>query len=227
MKKGYLLSLLFWVVTGSFWSYISGAAMAVSWLLEGAFYSVLLAAMIRLISLLRGKPSAWKEALIRGVIAVSIVTCIMTASLAAFGAYYGSQTPAFERIVLSNGDKTLVWQNVAHIGPASHYEQIAKDIAQARSVGFTILYEGVRAGSGSSSDLDRILGVTFSPELYRSLSRLALYVEQDQIQLIGGSGSLSDPRVVNVDVSVDDMLASLSGVTLPEVPEIPDILPLV
>lgn len=63
-------------------------------------------------------------------------------SIGAFAAYQNEIDPAkLPEYVISNGEKTVRFRAMAHIGSQGFYDAVKTDIAQARSEGYVLFYE--------------------------------------------------------------------------------------
>lgn len=134
-----------------------------------------------------------------GSITFAVVLC-----LAAFAYYQNEIDPAMlPQITISNGDKTVRFQGMAHVASPSFYAGVKNDVAASRIEGYVLFYEGVKPGSAENSKkFDGIMGFKFDKNLYAAMSKLYGLVPQNQAEIAGHP----DPRDKNVDVSIDDIV---------------------
>ncbi|MXO59099.1 hypothetical protein GRI89_06040 [Altererythrobacter salegens] len=107
-------------------------------------------------------------------LATFCVLCILCAAPIYFMAVKAETDPALlPRAVLTNGEKTVVYQGMMHIGSEPFYKQVVYDAEQALSDGYVLYYEGVQpnpagdkwfsdnlAGGGDLSANYKMLGET-------------------------------------------------------------------
>ncbi|MEW9804829.1 hypothetical protein ABUE31_02365 [Mesorhizobium sp. ZMM04-5] len=141
------------------------AAAVVLALLAGALWAFLR----RLISSRHGR---FGHDWLKGGLAAFFVLCIAIAAPIYYIAVKTETDPALlPRAVLTNGEKTVVYQGMMHIGTERFYKQVVYDAEKALSDGYVLYYEGVQpnpegdkwfadnlAGGGDLSDNYRKLG---------------------------------------------------------------------
>ncbi|NBB17655.1 hypothetical protein GVN21_20025 [Caulobacter sp. SLTY] len=81
-------------------------------------------------------------------VVVSVASLFVLGILAAAPVYYLSATVAARPLVapqvtLSNGDKTIIFQGMAHVGSERFYKTVVYDLEQALADGYVAYYEGV------------------------------------------------------------------------------------
>ncbi|MFB0964263.1 MAG: hypothetical protein QMC36_00915 [Patescibacteria group bacterium] len=155
---------------------------------------------------------------------IGSITFAVAVSMGAFAYYQNEIDPAkLPLITISNGDKTVRFQGMAHIASPSFYAGVKNDIAASRNEGYVLFYEGVKPGSAENSKkFDAIMGFKFDKNLYEAMSKLYGLVPQNQAELAGHP----DARDRNVDVSIDDIVkayenrrGSVSGEPVPNFSE--------
>lgn len=126
--------------------------------------------------------------------------------LGAFACYQNEIDPAkLPEYTISNGEKTVRFRGMAHIASEKFYAGVKEDIANARKDGYVLFYEGVKPGTPENAKkFDALMGFKFDKKLYDSMSKLYGLVPQKQDEIAG----TPDPRDKNVDVSIDDIVAS-------------------
>ncbi len=149
---------------------------------------------------------------------MTALQAILHIGLFAFAYYENTLSPAsLGRVEITDGVKTVVFQQMSHIASASFYDEVRQDIERASASGYTIFYEWIGTGSEASSKvLDTALGIRFDSGTYTSVADMIGMREQDYRYLFSGIRSLS--WVINVDLSLDEVarLYSKLPVSSPE-----------
>lgn len=104
---------------------------------------------------------------------------------------------------LSNGEKTLKFQTMSHIGSVKFYEHVQTNIRDAKKQNFVLFYEGV--GPGSKENLaafNQALWITFDANLYENFSKLYGVVAQDNDIFLG----LENNKDYNIDLNLDEVM---------------------
>ncbi|MDQ1344345.1 MAG: hypothetical protein QG650_1066 [Patescibacteria group bacterium] len=123
-----------------------------------------------------------------------------------FTVYQNEIDPAkLPEYVISNGEKTVRFRAMAHIGSESFYNGVGDDLAAARKDGYVLFYEGVRPGSPENTKkFDAMMGFKFDKDLYASMSKLYGLVPQNTAAIVGAPG----PDDRNVDLGIDEIVAN-------------------
>lgn len=108
------------------------------------------------------------------------------------------------RITISNGDKTVEFQAMIHIGRKEFYEEVKNHIYSLKENGFVLFFEWVKPGKEENMDnFDKALGVQFTPDLYENFSKLYGVTFQDNNDFIWLVNNLD----FNVDLSIDEIMS--------------------
>ena len=85
------------------------------------------------------------------------------------------------RITITNGEKTVVFQSMMHIGSSSFYEDIKNDMERLKGEDFIFFYEGVQAGSAENTEqLNTLIGTNVSTEMYDVTAKVGDLITQDE-----------------------------------------------
>lgn len=138
--------------------------------------------------------------------------CLLAALLAAPIYYLAAVTqvrPALvPQVTLTNGDKTIVFQGMQHVGTERFYKSVVYDLEDALSRGNVLYYEGVRP---STPEADAWLNQTVTGgrdlgDAYRAIGGLCgLQFQNDYFQLLGRDAQVHPASHVVADVSTLDM----------------------
>ncbi|MCP4522813.1 MAG: TraB/GumN family protein, partial [Candidatus Gracilibacteria bacterium] len=129
-----------------------------------------------------------------------------------------------EQVTLSNGEKTLVFQKMIHIGSESYYSAIQDEITEYKNKDFTLYFEGVQPGSQENHDkFDIALGIKFDESLYKNFSKVYGLIPQDNQRFLG----LVNDNDVNVDTNIDYIIEKYEALKIerntPKTPTTPPI----
>lgn len=138
--------------------------------------------------------------------------CLLSALLAAPIYYLAAVTqmrPALApQVTLTNGDKTIVFQGMQHVGAERFYKSVVYDLEDALSRGYVLYYEGVRP---STPEADAWLNRTVTGgrdlgDSYRAVGGLCgLQFQNDYFQLLGRDAQAHPESHVVADVSTLEM----------------------
>lgn len=77
------------------------------------------------------------------------------------------------RMTISNGEKTVIFQSMMHIGSPGFYRDIKKDMEGLRGREYIFFYEGVRPGTPEGmAQLSKLMGIDISEEMYRLFAEM-------------------------------------------------------
>lgn len=144
------------------------------------------------------------------VILICISPWFLYSALLIFNDFSASTLP---KITLTNGDKTLIFQSMSHIGSEEFYTDIQEDMRQLKTDDYVFFYEWVKRGSDESVEkLSQLMGMELSEDMYVLMAQLGWFVQQD-VQMF----SWLLPST-NVDLDTDEMmlLAQWSGIQPPK-----------
>ncbi|MDQ7022226.1 MAG: hypothetical protein Q9M97_01605, partial [Candidatus Gracilibacteria bacterium] len=98
------------------------------------------------------------------------------------GGYYSNEInpAAIPEYTITNGEKTVIFQAMSHIGSEDFYEKIKQNLIKAKKDGYVYFYEGVRDGNEKNKqDFDKAIGIKFDKDLYENFSKLYGVINQD------------------------------------------------
>lgn len=107
------------------------------------------------------------------------------------------------KVVLTNGDKTIVLQGMIHIGSEGFYKSIAYDVERAIADGYHIRYEGVKPSPGEGDEfLSAYMGGGQMNDHYKSIAGICgLTFQVDYFGLLEQHAKKSPEQVIETDVS--------------------------
>jgi hypothetical protein len=114
------------------------------------------------------------------------------------------------RVVLTDGEKEVVFQGMVHVASGTLYEGVVFDMTQAADQGYDLFFEGVRPGSEENQQLmGEILG-TKGQNLNQFYDQFAgacqLRFQNDYFGIFYDDIVTNPDQYYNADVSVDDMM---------------------
>lgn len=135
---------------------------------------------------------------------VSIYVSIM---LLLIGYFIVHQTHVFPAKMpshtLSNGEKTVIFQAMSHIGSPIFYEKVRENIWKAKTGWYVLYYEWVGSGSPENKKaFDEALGIELNPDSYEMLAKLYWVVAQDNNSLLW----IVNNKDYNVDLNLDEIM---------------------
>jgi hypothetical protein len=106
------------------------------------------------------------------------------------------------KITISNGEKTVIFQSMMHIGSASFYDEIQRDMENLKGREFVFFYEWVESGTPESiAELSQLTGINISEKMYSLFAEMSWLAIQDPERYKGIIPS------TNVDISTDEIIA--------------------
>ncbi|MET0437381.1 MAG: hypothetical protein ABW043_07800 [Devosia sp.] len=184
---------------------------------------VLLLVAIAFLALLLAFPFAWFVRLIFGgqrrqpwgwsfakafLALVFAITTLIAAPLY-FLAFRTELAPlTVPQATLSNGQKTVVFQGMMHIGSEGFYKSVIYDLEKALSEGYAIYYEGVRGDpAGDKWFADTLAGGGDLNTNYETFGdACGLQFQGPYFELLAGDMKARPERHVEADVSAADMM---------------------
>ncbi|MDD3301943.1 MAG: hypothetical protein PHN31_00165 [Candidatus Gracilibacteria bacterium] len=104
---------------------------------------------------------------------------------------------------LSDGQKTIIFQGMSHIGSENFYNQIKQEINNVKKTGGVLFYEGVKQGSKESNEkFNQAIGIDFNQDLYKNMSKLYGITYQENDIFLGIQNNLD----YNIDLSIDEII---------------------
>jgi len=84
----------------------------------------------------------------------TLLISIFLAAVSFFVYYQNTLNPATAtQYTLSNGEKNVIFQGMSHVASEKFYESVQDSIFKAKKSGYTLYYEGVKAGSEENKKL--------------------------------------------------------------------------
>ncbi|WP_374035409.1 hypothetical protein ACES2I_06605 [Bdellovibrio bacteriovorus] len=123
--------------------------------------------------------------------------------------YVATATPiTVPQVTMTNGQKTVVFQGMMHIGSESFYKSVVYDLENALSSGYKLYYEGIRPGTPASDKWfkDILAGGKDLSGNYRSLATLCgLKFQLDYFPLVMSDQIKHPERHLVADISTETM----------------------
>lgn len=150
----------------------------------------------------------WRSALVQAGLAIFAVLSILVATPIYVLAITGAVRPLTVPLAtLSNGQKTVVFQGMSHIGTEAFYKSVVYDLERALTEGYVIFYEGVRRDPSGDAWFDATMagGGDLSAN-YTAMGRICgLTFQLDYFKVLTGDITAHPERHVAADVSTADM----------------------
>ncbi|MDR2296749.1 MAG: hypothetical protein LBE30_00185 [Comamonas sp.] len=137
-----------------------------------------------------------------------IFSVLFAAPIYYFSAVTQLRPALVPQVSLTNGDKTIVFQGMQHVGIERFYKSVVYDIEEALSRGDVIFYEGVRPSNPEADAwLNNIMtGGKDLSESYKVLGNLCgLKFQNDYFLLLGRDAQANPKSHVVADVSTLDL----------------------
>lgn len=130
-----------------------------------------------------------------GKIALAIFLVVLVAVL-----YLAFKPIEMHRYTLTNGERTIVFQEMIHLAEPSFYDQVLADEASYKKQGYRFVYERVHGTAEQEAELVKLLGLP-SGYLQRMAPALGLDTQSSPRywRMIG-------PRDINADLTADQVL---------------------
>jgi len=120
-------------------------------------------------------------------------------------AYYNNEVkPApMPNITLSNGEKTVIFQAMSHVGTRNFYDTVINDIKEKKTNGYVYFFEWVQGGTEENTEkFDKAIWIKFDKNLYKNFSKLYWVVYQDNSEFLWHINNLD----FNVDLTIDEII---------------------
>ncbi len=120
-------------------------------------------------------------------------------------AYYNNEIePApMPNITLSNGEKTIIFQAMSHVGTRSFYDKVINDIKERKTNGYVYFFEWVQGWTEENTQkFDKAIWIKFDKNLYKNFSKLYWVVYQDNNEFLWHINDLD----FNVDLTIDEII---------------------
>lgn len=127
-----------------------------------------------------------------------------------FAYYQNEVSPAKMPVyTLTNGQKTIVFHGMSHIGTQNFYNQVQESIKKYKEDWYVYYFEWVRPGSEANHEaFDKALWVKFDEKTYENMSKLYGLVNQNNQLFLWQVNDLD----FNVDISIDDVMAKYENI---------------
>lgn len=104
---------------------------------------------------------------------------------------------------ISNGEKTVIFQAMSHIGTHEFYSQIVQDITDAKNDWYVYFFEWVKPGTPENTEaFDQAMWIKFDKDLYKNFSKLYGVEYQNNEDFLG----LINQQDYNVDLGIDEIM---------------------
>lgn len=208
------LSAVLWFVLGA------GFLLSLPVLLDISLWTVLGIALVALVlcvpaawlirSIFRGqRAQSWWSSLLKAFFALLFAVCIIAAApLYYFALLTGLRPMTVPQATLSDGNKTVVFQGMSHIGTEGFYKSVVYDLEKALADGYVIYYEGVMGSPDGDAWFSKTLagGGDLSAN-YKLISDVCgLKFQLDYFGLLQADMAARPDRHVNADVTTADMM---------------------
>jgi hypothetical protein len=145
-----------------------------------------------------------------GLILAASATLMLAVPALAMAIAMRAMDPRFIAYEMTDGDRTIVFVEMLHVGTAAYYEAVRRTIAEEGARGATYLYE--RVGKGTPEEEARLrallgydIGMRAQRELLAFLARAGGLVVQPQDSFLGLTGRPD----VRADLTVTEILDRL------------------
>lgn len=213
-KQLFTLIIFLIFITGNF--YISGIVSVVHFLISIFIYSFFFYILYGTYKKLKNKEyhfllvQNYQKFLDIFLYRVSIFIVILFSLIGWFWYYQNELSPAkMPTYTLTNGEKTLIFQWMSHIGTQNFYNQVQELIKTYKTNDFVLYFEWVRPGSEKNHEqLNKALWVKFDQDTYKHMSQLYGLVKQDNSIFLW----LVNNKDFNIDISVDDIIGKYQNI---------------
>ncbi|MFT6340046.1 MAG: hypothetical protein ACJASW_001211 [Polaribacter sp.] len=146
-------------------------------------------------------------------LATLIVTFSLLTIAVAFPIYYliykvEADPPLLPNVVLTNGEKTVVFQGMVHVGMESFFKSVVYDLESAMQSGYRLYYEGIQSSPGEGDDWYNVnqAGGGDLAEHFKALAdACGVTFQMDYFSLMEESARRNPGRHVVADVTTLDM----------------------
>lgn len=151
---------------------------------------------------------------------VAVIFSICISIVWWFSYYYNEISPAYmPQYTLTNWDKTVVFQSMAHIWWKWFYNYVAEDLKKHKDEWYLHFFEWVRPGTKENmEEFNKALWMNFDKDIYTNMSKLYWVTFQDYSAIIW-SQIINPTSDVNIDISVDDIMNEYKKLKTPATTE--------
>ena len=180
-----------------------------AWVGVAVFVLALLLALVwgALMAMLGGR-RLWRHGLRNTVIAFALLTVLL--ALPVYFLVYKVQAdpPLLPTVVLANGERTVVYQGMVHVGMESFYKSVVYDLEAALAEGYTLYYEGVQPSPGEGDEWfsEHLAGGGDLAENYHMLAEACgVKFQNDYFELLAADAGVHPDQHVAADVTSLEM----------------------
>lgn len=139
---------------------------------------------------------------------LAILAVVVAAPIYALASITAIRPLTVPQATLTNGDKTLIFQGMTHIGSEGFYKSVVYDIEKALSEGYVIFYEGVTSDPAGEQWFSDTMagGGDLSTNYAQFGDACGLKFQLDYFGLLGADMAEHPDRHVAADVSTADMM---------------------
>lgn len=188
------------------WSYYLSGALGVLWLVQALIIYFLLFYFLHFLF----RKIRKKEIQSVGVYArkfffsTAVFLSITIVLLWSYSYYFNEKNPAtMPEYTLSNGEKTVKFQAMMHIGSEKFYETVIQNLTNFKQEGAVYFFEWVKPGTQENHEkLSTALGIDFDEDLYQNVAKLYGLTEQDTSKFLWKVNS----KDYNIDIWIDEII---------------------
>lgn len=197
---GFLLCILLWVL------YMSWFFAVISLCISLLLYSAIAYILVSVYSFFRKRePQKYLIFLPKFFWSLGVSLWTMWVFFGWFMLYQNDVSPAKMPVyTLSNGEKTIIFQWMSHIGTPDFYKKVQENIYHAKENWYVLFFEWVLPWSWENEEkFNQIMWIQFDKTLYENFSKIYGVVAQNNDDFLG----LVNDQDFNIDISVDDIIA--------------------
>ncbi|MDD3646129.1 MAG: hypothetical protein PHH06_01845 [Candidatus Gracilibacteria bacterium] len=190
------------IIVLAFSFYLEGILGIINFVIFVILYSIIFFAIYYAWKTIKKKEILnYKDYFILFVKKISLSLVIIGLILTGFTYYQNEIEPAkMPEYTITNGDKTVIFQAMSHVGSEEFYQTIKENLIKAKQNGYVYFFEGVGPGTEENSQkFNKAIGIEFNKDLYPNFSKLYGVNYQDNTIYYGLVNELD----FNVDVSID------------------------
>ena len=114
-----------------------------------------------------------------------------------------------DKVELTNGKKTIVFQEMQHLATQTFYDNVKNDISNYNKEWYSVFLEWVRVKDPINADkFDSLMWFKFDANTYKWMSKMYWLVAQDTAYLIGWKSKVDWKKIKIADVYIDDIIKS-------------------
>lgn len=177
----------------------------VPWLFGGFLDLVILGLLMTSISrLLRSASLSFSASLLRNSLIFWSISGFLSIGVLIFSLWHNTYPGSLSKIVLSDGDRTIVFLEMSHIATPRFYETIHRDIRSLVGSGYIAYVEWVAPGKKENQDqFDTMLGIKLNTGTYTTMANIIGMVAQNNSLF----SWIKKEAIKNVDISIDDIVS--------------------